>query len=133
MKVHISTNYKMRVRIINLRLALNALYLSVFVFMSACSVSDAPKSSSKSVDKKTVPTTVKVTGKELKHSHPSNPCTAALDHSHVFEDIEHQHSYDCENTNKIISNAHVHEATKKTRRFRHVHPNGANKHSHHKE
>ena len=33
--------------------------------------------------------------------------------------------------NSGISNAHVHPATKSARSFRHVHPNGANKHSHH--
>jgi len=30
-----------------------------------------------------------------------------------------------------ISNAHVHPATESSRNFRHVHPNGANEHSHH--
>ena len=33
--------------------------------------------------------------------------------------------------NSGVSNAHVHPATESSRSFRHVHPNGANKHSHH--
>ena len=33
--------------------------------------------------------------------------------------------------NSGVANAHVHPATKSSRSFRHVHPNGANKHSHH--
>jgi len=33
--------------------------------------------------------------------------------------------------NSGVSNAHVHPATESNRSFRHVHPNGANKHSHH--
>ncbi len=33
--------------------------------------------------------------------------------------------------NNGVSNAHVHPATESSRSFRHVHPNGANKHSHH--
>ncbi len=33
--------------------------------------------------------------------------------------------------NSGVSNAHVHPATGSSRSYRHVHPNGANKHSHH--
>ena len=33
--------------------------------------------------------------------------------------------------NSGVSNAHVHPATESARSYRHVHPNGANKHSHH--
>ena len=67
------------------------------------------------------------------HSHPSNPCTDAIAHSHRFTKKEHEHKYDCETTNEYTRNAHIHPATKKTRKFRHVHPNGSAKHVHHKE
>lgn len=127
----------MRVSNYNLSLAVNALCLVVFLLMSGCSISNDSSSGAavKSNASKTINGSAKTTTKEtsFKHSHASNPCTQALEHSHVFNDEDHQHSYDCENTNKFVSNAHVHKATKKTRRFRHVHPNGSNEHSHHKE
>lgn len=114
-------------------------YFIIFSFcvgllLSACSSNSEVNSGSlkNKPDKKVATQIAKPAAKDLQHVHPSNPCTAAVAHSHLYENEDHQHSYDCENTNKFVSNAHIHPATKVTRKFRHVHPNGASKHSHHK-
>ena len=105
-------------------LSIVSLSVCMSLFLSACSsvaeVSSvkAPSSSSKT------------SNKALQHIHESNPCTAGVTHSHANNVVGHQHSYDCENTNEFVGNAHIHPATKVSKRTRHVHPNGANKHSH---
>ena len=71
--------------------------------------------------------------KDFQHIHPPNPCTVTLVHSHRYENDNHKHLYDCVNTKEFVSNAHIHPATKGARRYRHVHPNGANKHSHNRK
>lgn len=108
------------------------LSLSAALLLNACSSNNEVNSvSTKSTpDKKLTAQKSKPAAKDSKHIHPSNPCIAALDHIHLYETLDHQHSYDCENTNEFVSNAHIHPATKTTRIYRHVHPNGANKHSH---
>ncbi|MEH6455480.1 MAG: hypothetical protein V7749_04120 [Cocleimonas sp.] len=105
---------------------------SAALLLSACSSNNEVNSvtAKSSSDKKIVVQKTKLVAKDLKHTHPSNPCTVALEHSHLYENEIHKHSYDCENTNDFVSNAHVHPATKTVRKYRHVHPNGANKHSH---
>lgn len=125
----------MRERIPNTTLVRFALGLSVTLFMSACSSNNELNSGSnkKHLSNKVIPSSTKVNAKELEHTHTSNPCTEALAHSHPFTEKNHKHSYDCESTNEIISNAHIHPPTEKYKRYRHVHPNGANKHSHHRE
>ena len=108
---------------------------SVLVIMSACSNNyskDSNNGTHKSADEVSKKSTQSATSsKDNQHSHPSNPCTAAVSHSHVFTVIEHEHKYDCESTNEFVNNAHIHPATKKSRKIRHVHPNGASKHVHH--
>ena len=115
-------------------LVLNTFCVSVILTISACSSNDKGSSvaNNGSQNKQSKAGLKKVKDKDLKHSHPSNPCTVALAHSHVYENKDHEHKYDCESTNEYISNGHVHEATEKNKRFRHVHPNGANKHSHYR-
>ena len=102
----------------------NLLCISLVMFLSACSNNSEVNNVAKNTNTK------KAVSKDLKHVHPSNPCTAALTHSHAYEDKEHQHKYDCENTNEFVKNGHIHPATGKYPKRRHVHPNGANKHSH---
>ena len=113
-------------------LSILSLSVAVIFILGACSntgnidVIDSKANgnvSSKSTTDKTTETYM--------HSHASNPCTAAVEHSHVYQDADHEHRYDCENTNKIVINGHVHPATKTHRKYRHVHPNGASEHSHH--
>jgi len=101
------------------------------MLLSGCSTNSEVNSVVKThkSDKKVATKLAKLTPKALQHIHPSNPCTAAIDHSHLYVVEEHKHSYDCENTNEFVSNAHIHPVTKGNRRYRHVHPNGANKHS----
>ena len=115
-------------------LILNTLCIGAFLLTSACSsISskiDIKNNSENKVLTKNSVNGNKVNDKGLKHAHAPNPCTVALEHSHLYSDIDHQHKYDCESTNDFVSNAHVHEATDLNKRFRHVHPNGANKHSH---
>lgn len=135
--MHYSTIYNMRVRSTFSTLLLNAFCVSVFLMMSACS-SNAFKSIShhKSKNKsvaKSLTKPHKGKNNSLEHTHPANPCTVALAHSHDYSKKDHEHTYDCENTNDFVSNGHVHEATELNKRFRHVHPNGANKHSHHRK
>lgn len=102
--------------------------LSVALLLSACSFNN--EVNSVSVKSPLGEKLAKPAAKGKKHTHPSNPCTVASEHSHLYENEVHKHSYDCENTNEFVSNAHVHPVTKTTRKYRHVHPNGANKHSH---
>jgi len=74
--------------------------------------------------------------KNLKHQHEANICYEAQVHSHANNIEGHEHSYDClgiDKAEKITSNAHIHPETRKNKRYRHVHPNGATKHSHHGE
>lgn len=107
----------------------------ILVLLSACSNSTNDLSANKKQksQKEVTVKSRKPDAKENQHTHPSNPCTAEVAHSHLYKEKEHEHSYDCENTNKYISNAHIHPATAKNKKFRHVHPNGNNKHTHHKE
>ncbi len=126
----------MRVRSPISTLVFKTFCVSTFLIISACSSNILKPSQNNDIkDKPTsklLAKAKKATNDSLKHTHPANPCTVALEHSHVYTLKEHQHTYDCENTNEFVSNAHVHEATELNKRFRHVHPNGANKHSHHK-
>ena len=105
----------------------NLICISAVMLLAGCS----NKSETNSVDKK--PVSTKVVSEKLEHSHPSNPCTDALTHFHSYEKKDHQHSYDCENTNEYVRNGHIHPAIGKYPKRRHVHPNGANKHSHKRE
>ena len=127
----------MRVRNYCSKSVFRLLGLSVLVLLSACSNNasdDSNTSKLKSVDGVSIKSKgPSAKDKSNQHTHPSNPCTAAVAHSHVFTVKEHEHSYDCESTNEFVNNAHIHPATKKSRKFRHVHPNGASEHSHHKE
>ncbi len=75
--------------------------------------------------------TVAKSAKNLKpHIHPENACLGARSHSHVGGDKQHEHSFNCEGTNKNKTNAHIHPAKGKHPLMRHVHPNGSNEHSH---
>lgn len=114
------------------RLYFTILCLFTLISVSACSnhlenskVVSTHKKDNKSSSSSTVPNS-----NSLPHIHPSNPCTTELSHTHEFQKTDHQHSYDCENTNKFVKNAHIHPATSKNKRMRHVHPNGASIHSH---
>lgn len=108
----------------------------VAVFLSACSTSNdfqatsTKKNSNGSAQNKTSVSVEAESNNKTEHDHPSNPCTVALSHSHAYETKEHEHRYDCESTNKILINGHIHEATEKFRKHRHVHPNGSNEHFH---
>ena len=106
---------------------LSSLCISVFLLLTACS----NNSEMNSDDKK--PVSTKKVIEKLEHSHPSNPCTDAITHSHSYKIKDHQHSYDCENTNEYVKNGHIHSAEGKYPKRRHVHPNGANQHSHNRE
>ena len=116
---------------------MRTLIISVFIayLLSACTSTNEVKpvkKQQKNTAEKQIPSVSKKTSsKPLQHIHPANPCTAAVSHTHSFEQEDHEHSYDCENTNKFIGNAHIHPATKTRKKFRHVHPNGAAKHNHH--
>lgn len=125
----------MRVRNYCSKSVLRLLCLSVLVIVTACSNNNS-KSAKTISNKSTVNASEKskeLAAKDNQHTHPANPCTDAVAHSHVYTVIEHKHTYDCESTNEFTHNAHIHPATSKTRKFRHVHPNGASKHVHHKE
>lgn len=121
-------------RVINFNSSSQCILFILFVstLLTACSSSSEVNSltTNHSSDKKASAKLTKPVAKALKHTHESNPCTAALVHSHLYETDNHEHSYDCENTNEFVGNAHVHPAIKGIRKYRHVHPNGANKHSH---
>jgi len=125
----------MRVRIQKSAFLCNALAFGLLMLLGACSSNEKLNSELQKTEKNKTLTKKRIKkGKNsLQHIHPSNPCTAAVTHSHSFDNADHQHRYDCENTNEFVSNAHIHPATKKTRQFRHVHPNGAKKHSHHQQ
>ncbi len=111
----------------NSRSIFNLLIISIVMFLAGCSI----KNESISVSKKPIPK--QTVNSDFTHSHPSNPCTEALTHSHSYTTKDHQHSYDCESTNEYVKNGHIHPATGKYPKRRHVHPNGANKHTHIKE
>ena len=69
----------------------------------------------------------------VQHIHPENVCLGTKSHAHAGGDKVHEHELKCAASSFLApSNAHVHPATKHTKAFRHVHPNGANKHTHHK-
>lgn len=71
----------------------------------------------------------------LRHVHEANICSDEVMHSHLKNTVGHGHSYVCEAvlpTEEVISNAHSHKVTKLSRSTRHIHPNGANKHTHHR-
>ncbi len=66
----------------------------------------------------------------VKHTHVANKCIDAVIHSHVSVKKEHLHHYhSCEVSSKN-ANAHSHPSSSVTGFTRHVHPNGANKHTH---
>ena len=114
-----------------------ALNISVLFLLSACSsnaVTSKQKASHPINGKKNVENRKNSEVKGVEHIHPSNPCVATIKHSHAFDKADHQHSFDCisEEKNDTTSNGHIHPATIKTRRFRHVHPNGSNPHKHHR-
>jgi hypothetical protein len=108
--------------------------ISVFIFLISSGCSTANKTNStddlSNIKKQIAVIALKPASKAIEHSHLSNPCTAELSHSHIFEKAEHKHKYDCENTNEFVNNAHIHPPAKGHRKYRHVHPNGVNKHSH---
>jgi len=67
-----------------------------------------------------------------KHIHPDTSCYKAFIHSHKGGDKEHKHNKrHCDQKAYGNGNAHEHPATDKTGSVRHVHPNGANPHTHH--
>lgn len=102
--------------------------LNVIILMSACSDFKNLGNQQQIQNKKDT-----LDKQVFEHEHPTNPCTEALAHSHkhdVNETKLHEHRYDCENSNPVISNAHIHEPREGVRRYRHIHPNGANEHSH---
>lgn len=104
--------------------------------LSACSTSNevSSKSTNSTSSKKVSSQKAKLLAKGIEHTHPPNPCSAALAHTHLFnvdESSQHEHSYDCEGSNEYVSNAHIHPPAINIRKYRHVHPNGANKHAHH--
>ena len=103
------------------------LTLSMSVFgISGCS--SASSSTYSKTNKKTAQTSAS-SKNAVMHIHNSTECLDVITHSHVITEEGHKHSSHCVNNN-TVSNAHTHPASKGAGAIRHVHPNGANKHSH---
>lgn len=68
--------------------------------------------------------------KAVLHTHLANKCIDAVSHSHSNGKKDHLHHYHSCEANGINSNAHSHPSSSITGFTRHVHPNGANEHTH---
>ncbi len=67
----------------------------------------------------------------VQHNHPANKCIGAVTHSHINGKRKHQHYFHHCASNGTKSNAHTHPSSSSITGFiRHVHPNGAIKHTH---
>ncbi len=70
------------------------------------------------------------TPRAVKHTHATNKCIDVVKHVHPMTNKDHLHHYHyCEPTGKG-TNGHSHPSASITGFTRHVHPNGANKHTH---
>ena len=69
--------------------------------------------------------------KAILHTHPANKCIDAVTHSHLNGNKKHLHYFHHCKANAVNPNAHSHPSKSSITGFiRHVHPNGASKHTH---
>lgn len=109
---------------------LTTVFLSCMLLM-ACSVDSKTGTTEKTKTAKKI-----LSAEELKklpkHIHPDTSCYNAFIHSHADGEKDHAHNKrDCDRKQLGNGNAHQHPSNTKTGSLRHVHPNGANPHSHH--
>lgn len=110
------------------------LTVSLFFFISACAGESVQYNKQQTKTSKRTFTSVKSeeSSKYPKHIHPDTSCFKAFIHSHEGGEKEHSHAKsNCTQKEYGTGNAHEHPANNKTGSLRHVHPNGANPHTHH--